>query len=301
MQVCLPRKEWLDYEVEVEEAKGLSNKEIAKKVIDDTGMAKALAGGSEKVSGALQPNMEEGELETAIGAGLGGAVGGLPGAALGGAAGHFIGKKNKETDEGLLGTLAGGLLGATTGIPAATAIGGALGHEATKGGSSLVEKDEEETDEGIKDVKNIDWKDVGASTAGGVGGYVAGNAIGGPLAGLAGATVGGAIGSALAKDDQPKDGKLGAVAGGLAGGALTKSAKGAMTGAKLGSALQDKFSKKEEVDETTKCNMSEEGESCPVHGMKECWSATMESMKPQEKAKDPVLERFQQLAAIKCN
>ena len=223
-----------DYELEVDEAKGLSNKEIAKKVIDDTGMAKALAGGSEKISGAIPPNMEEGELETAIGAGLGGAIGGIGGAAAGGIAGHYLGKK--------------------------------------------------ETDEGTDALQNIDWKEVGGSTAGGVGGWMAGNAVGGPLAGLAGATVGSTIGGALAKDDEPKEGKLGAMAGGIAGGALTKSAKGAMAGAKIGSALQDRVSKNKEMDETAnpgvtpadidgvpteeldeadRCNMSEAGESCP--------------------------------------
>ena len=184
------------------ESKGLSNKDIAKKVVDDSGMAKALAGAGERLSTSIQPNME-----------------------------------------------------------------------------------------GTDALKNIDWKEVGGSTAGGIGGWVAGNALGGPLAGLAGATVGGTVGGALSKDDQPKEGKLGAVAGGIAGGALTKSIKGAMTGAKLGSALQDRVSKNkemdenanpgvtpadidgvptEELDEASRCNMSEAGESCPVHGLKEC-------------------------------
>jgi hypothetical protein len=55
-----------------------------------------------------------------------------------------------------------------------------------------------------------------------------------------------------------------------------------------------------------KCNMTESGKSCPVHGMEECWSGSMEegwglTAVPAAEAKDPVLERFQQLAAIKCN
>jgi hypothetical protein len=71
----------------------------------------------------------------------------------------------------------------------------------------------------------------------------------------------------------------------------------------------------EEVDETAgvlspinekKCNMTEAGESCPVHGMDECWSGSMEEGYslgpiPTAESRDPVLERFQQLAAIKCN
>jgi hypothetical protein len=67
-----------------------------------------------------------------------------------------------------------------------------------------------------------------------------------------------------------------------------------------------------EMDETAgvlspinerKCNMTEAGEMCPVHGLKECgmeegWGLTAV---PAAEAQDPVLERFQQLAAIKCN
>jgi hypothetical protein len=52
-----------------------------------------------------------------------------------------------------------------------------------------------------------------------------------------------------------------------------------------------------------RCNMTEAGESCPVHGLKECgmeegWGLTAV---PTAESRDPVLERFQQLAAIKCN
>lgn len=68
----------------------------------------------------------------------------------------------------------------------------------------------------------------------------------------------------------------------------------------------------ETVDETAgvlspinekKCNMTEAGEMCPVHGLKECgmeegWGLTAV---PAAESKDPTLERFQQLAAIKCN
>jgi len=59
----------------------------------------------------------------------------------------------------------------------------------------------------------------------------------------------------------------------------------------------------EELDEASRCNMTEAGESCPVHGLKECgmeegWGLTAV---PTAESRDPVLERFQQLAAIKCN
>jgi hypothetical protein len=59
----------------------------------------------------------------------------------------------------------------------------------------------------------------------------------------------------------------------------------------------------EELDEAGQCNMTEAGEMCPVHGLKECgleegWGLTAV---PTAESKDPTLERFQQLAAIKCN
>lgn len=67
--------------------------------------------------------------------------------------------------------------------------------------------------------------------------------------------------------------------------------------------------KEEQVDEQSpgvlspinekKCNMTEAGESCPVHGLKEC--GTYEDVETTADSQDPVLERFQQLAAIKCN
>jgi len=53
------------------------------------------------------------------------------------------------------------------------------------------------------------------------------------------------------------------------------------------------------LQDDAKCNMTEAGESCPVHGMNECGSSY--SMPAMEEARDPVLTRFQQLAAIKCN
>ena len=53
-----------------------------------------------------------------------------------------------------------------------------------------------------------------------------------------------------------------------------------------------------------KCNMTEAGEMCPMHGLKEC-GAYEEGYSlgpiPTAESRDPVLERFQQLAAIKSN
>jgi hypothetical protein len=61
--------------------------------------------------------------------------------------------------------------------------------------------------------------------------------------------------AALAKrlgqlEEEPNEGLAGAVAGGIAGAALTKSPQGAMTGAQVGSAIQDKMSGEEEVEES---------------------------------------------------
>lgn len=53
------------------------------------------------------------------------------------------------------------------------------------------------------------------------------------------------------------------------------------------------------INEKEKCNMSEAGEMCPIHGLKEC--GAYEDIQTTQEARDPVLERFQQLAAIKCN
>ena len=52
------------------------------------------------------------------------------------------------------------------------------------------------------------------------------------------------------------------------------------------------------INEKSKCNMSEAGEMCEVHGLKEC--GTYEHVE-EASMPDPVLERFQQLAAIKCD
>jgi len=53
------------------------------------------------------------------------------------------------------------------------------------------------------------------------------------------------------------------------------------------------------INERDKCNMTEAGEMCPMHGLKEC--GTYENVQATDETADSVLERFQQLAAIKCN
>ena len=96
-------------------------------------------------------------------------------------------------------------------------------------------------------------------------------------------------------------GALGRAAVGSAAGTIKKGLA-TIAGRAAGSAVGDALSGQDHVDEA-KCNMTEAGESCPVHGLKECgmeegWGLTAV---PTAESKDPVLERFQQLAAIKCN
>jgi len=221
-----------------------------------------------ELAGLPPEETDEGVLGTVGGAMGGGMLGTLAGGAIGGA----------------LGGPAGAVLGATAGQGIGTAAGAVGGQELTKGGSGIIEQDDEmeegelgtgigaglggivggipgaalggiaghylskdkETNEGS--LKDIDWKEVAGSTAGGTAGYMAGSAIGGPIAGLAAAGLGSAVGGALAKDDQKTtEGVRGALAGGALGGAATRSVKGAVAGAKLGSAIQDRFSKEDDA------------------------------------------------------
>ena len=99
------------------------------------------------------------------------------------------------------------------------------------------ELEEEETDEGLM---------------GGIGGAMLGAALGpaGMLGTIGGGLLGGALGDKATDEDVETDeGAIGAVAGGIAGGALTKTPGGVVTGAKLGSAIQNRFAKKEDTDE----------------------------------------------------
>jgi ribosomal protein L12E/L44/L45/RPP1/RPP2 len=74
--------------------------------------------------------------------------------------------------------------------------------------------------------------------------------MGGPvgIVSAVGAMAGNAIGDALSSDDEETDeGKLGALGGGVLGMAATKTPGGAIAGAKLGSALQDRLTNKKET------------------------------------------------------
>jgi hypothetical protein len=51
----------------------------------------------------------------------------------------------------------------------------------------------------------------------------------------------------------------------------------------------------EGLPEERLCNMTEAGESCPMHGVEECWANTP----AMESAPDPVLERMQEVAGLK--
>jgi len=224
----------------------------------DTSVSKTMPGFSNSM---IEDEMDEDELGTAIGAGLGGAVGGIPGAALGGIAGHYLTKdkpktpplnvkpssgpykpNSQETDEGWKGQLAGGLAGTVGGGMAGAALGGPIGAmigSAAGGGAGGLlgdklggpeENEKEETDEG----------ELGTAIGAGLGGTVGG---------LPGAALGGIAGHYLSKDDdkkQTKEGVRGALAGGALGGVATRSVKGAVAGAKLGSAIQDRFAKKDD-------------------------------------------------------
>ena len=124
-------------------------------------------------------------------------------------------------DEGILGTLGGAAAGMALGGPVGAAIGAVGGQELTKGGSSIIEQGEEETDEG--------WK-----------GGVVGGALG-ALAGPEGIPVGMAIGD------------------------------------RVGDWVSGNKEKTDESDaslfDDATCNMTEAGETCPVHGVEECWGS----------------------------
>jgi hypothetical protein len=64
-------------------------------------------------------------------------------------------------------------------------------------------------------------------------------------------------------------GALGRAAVGSAAGTI-KQGLATMAGRAVGSAIGDAISGPDHVDEASQCNMTEAGESCPVHGLKEC-------------------------------
>jgi hypothetical protein len=166
---------------------------------------------------------DEGVLGTLGGAALGSTLG-----AWGAGAGAVLG--DKLTDEGIMAPIVGGLGGA--------ALGGIAGHY-----YSEKNKGAKETDEG--------WK---GQLAGGTVGTLAGGALGAatPIPGgaLIGAALGGTGGQMLGDKlggQETDEGVRGAIAGGALGGVATKSLKGVTAGAKLGSAIQDRLSKKDDT------------------------------------------------------
>jgi hypothetical protein len=170
---------------------------------------------------------DEGILGTVGGAMGGGALGALAGGAIGGA----------------VGGPAGAALGSAAGQSIGSVAGGVGGQEMTKGGSSIIEQDDEETDEG--------WK---GQFAGGTAGALAGGALGatiGPIGaavgsaagGTAGQMIGDKVGDAVSDDEEKTDE---GVAGGLAGGALglgVGGIPGAIGGAYFGHKAQDALEK----------------------------------------------------------
>jgi hypothetical protein len=64
-------------------------------------------------------------------------------------------------------------------------------------------------------------------------------------------------------------GALGRAAVGTAAGTITRGLA-SMAGSSIGNAVGDAVGNDDEIDEASRCNMTEAGESCPVHGLKEC-------------------------------
>ena len=217
---------------DMEENKEGSAGQIVKKLLDP--IAQGLAGGSGGKSLSIplvgEEETDEGVLGTVGGAMGGGMLGTLAGGALGAA----------------LGGPAGAVLGATAGQGIGTAAGAVGGQELTKGGSGIIEAGEEETDEGWKGQLAGGTAGTLAGGALGAAGGPIGVAVGGALGGTAGQMIGDKVGDAVSDEEETDEGVRGALAGGALGGIATKSAKGAVAGAKLGSAIQDRFSKKDD-------------------------------------------------------
>jgi hypothetical protein len=92
------------------------------------------------------------------------------------------------------------------------------------------------------------------------------------------------------------------------GGAIGRAAVGAtastierglagMAGSTVGSKVAGMLDSDEDYMDESRCNMSEAGEECSVHGMEECWGAT-EPAVPVAKELDPMLSRMRTLAGF---
>jgi hypothetical protein len=138
-----------------------------------------------------------------------------------------------------LGTGIGAGIGGALGGLGGAALGGVAGHY-----YSEKNKGAKETDEG--------WK---GQLAGGTVGTLAGGALGAAtpipfgaaIGGALGGTAGQMIGDKLGGQEETDEGVRGAITGGALGGIATKSLKGVSAGAKLGSAIQDRLSKKDDT------------------------------------------------------
>jgi hypothetical protein len=67
-------------------------------------------------------------------------------------------------------------------------------------------------------------------------------------------------------------GALGRAAVGTAAGTITRGLA-SMAGSSIGNAVGDAVGNNDEIDEASRCNMTEAGENCSVHGMDECWGS----------------------------
>jgi hypothetical protein len=191
---------------------------------------------SGKQSMTAEDDMEEGELGTAVGAGLGGAVGGIGGAALGGLAGHYLTKDKevKKVDEASPGEMMSGALSAN---PITSVVKGVSNTAGKVAGLGDVAKQEfaagkqsmtKESDlDRISSLAGIKKKVADESLLAPLVGAVGGAALGGELAsGIGskfGSEVGGSIGQAAG---QEQAGKLGALVGGMKGSSAGAAAGG---------------------------------------------------------------------------
>ena len=149
------------------------------------------------------------------------------------------GMDNDLLQDSLSGRIAGSVAGAELG-PAGMAIGGAIGDTLTDDAvCNMSDRGEPCPVHGIDEC----WGSMSnEGTLGTIAGGIGGALLGGPLGALTGA----AAGDQLTDPDETDEGIIGGLAGGALGGVATKSLKGASAGATLGSAIQDRFSKKDD-------------------------------------------------------
>ena len=192
-----------DYEPELDET---TTAEIIKQILSPFGTAAGAAVGGSGGKSLLQQPVGETETDEGVLGTVGGAMGGgLAGTLAGGAMGAAVGGP------------AGAVLGAEAGRTIGSAAGAVGGQELTKGGSSIVEKDEE-IDEGILgQLAGGAFGTMAGGAAGSVLGGEIGRFAGGALGGTAGAMIGDKLGHKL--DDQYKEEQLNEVGPAIAVGA----------------------------------------------------------------------------------